>query len=68
MKGETMTNGTNAPARPQFEGQIVKFKSPHSDATLYDICRVNPRYGWLEWCALNNPTDAQKNDAIWIES
>lgn len=63
-----MKNGTNAPARPKFEGQIVKFKSPHSNATLYDICKINPRYGWLEWWALNAPTNAQKSAAMWIES
>ena len=61
-----MKTGTNAPIRPQFEGQIVKFKSPHSNAILYDICRVNDRYGWLEWHALNDPTEAQKNDAFWV--
>lgn len=58
---------TNAPTRPQFEGQIVKFKSPHSSATLYDICRVNPKYGWLEWYALNDPSDAQRRAAFWVE-
>ena len=62
-----MQTGTNAPTRPQFEGQIVKYKSPHANVTLYDICKVNPKYGWLEWWALNNPTDAQKHDAMWIE-
>ena len=62
-----MTNGTNAPIRPQFEGQIVKFKSPYSNVTLYDICRVNHKHGWLEWHALNDPNDDQKRDAFWVE-
>ena len=58
-----MHSGTNAPTRPQFEGQIVKFKSPHSNAVLYDICKRNPKYNTLEWWALNEPTDQQKADA-----
>ena len=62
-----MKNGTNAPMRPQFEGQIVKFKSPYANVILYDICKRNEKYGWLEWWALNNPTNAQKNNAVWTE-
>jgi len=58
-----MHSGTNAPTRPQFEGQIVKFKSPHSNAVLYDICKRNLKYGNLEWWALNEPTNQQKADA-----
>jgi len=57
--------GTNAPMRPEFEGQIVKFKSPHADVILYDIAVRNERYGHLEWWALNEPTDAQIKDAFW---
>jgi hypothetical protein len=56
---------TNAPTRPQFEGQIVKFKSPYSNVILYDICKINTKYGWLEWWALNDPTEKQKNEAMW---
>jgi len=56
-------NGTNAPARPTHEGQIVRFKSPHSSAILYDIARKNQKYGFLEWWALNDPTEQQKLDA-----
>lgn len=50
-----MTNGTNAPAKPQFEGQIIKFKSPRADVWLYDIAVRNEKYGWLEWYAINDP-------------
>lgn len=50
-----MTNGTNAPAKPQFEGQIIKFKSPHADVWLYDIAVRNEKYGWLEWYAISDP-------------
>lgn len=57
--------GTNAPMRPKFEGQIVKFKSPHADVILYDIAVRNERYGHLDWRALNEPTDAQIKDAFW---
>lgn len=60
-----MTNGTNAHSRPQFEGQIVKFKSPHADVVLYDICRRNAKYGNLEWWALNEPTPEQVSAAFW---
>ncbi len=56
-------NGTNAPIRPQFDGQIVKFKSPHAAVILYDQARRNPKYGHLEWCALNDPTIQQIADA-----
>jgi hypothetical protein len=49
---------TNAPCRPQFEGQIVKFTSEHG-VTLYDIAKRNPKYGNLEWWALNEPTADQ---------
>lgn len=62
-----MKTGTNAHSRPQFEGQIVKFKSPHADVTLYDICKVNPKYGYLEWWAINDPTDDQKKNAMWVD-
>lgn len=53
----------NAPCKPQFEGQIVKFKSPLADVTLYDIAKLNPKYGNLEWWALNAPTETQKANA-----
>jgi len=55
--------GTNAPTRPQFDGQIVKFKSPHAAVMLYDQARRNPKYGHLEWCALNEPTAQQITNA-----
>jgi hypothetical protein len=60
-----MRNGTNAPTKPEFEGQIVKFKSPHSDATLYDIAKRNEKYGCLEWYALNEPTAEQMQHAFF---
>jgi hypothetical protein len=60
-----MKTGTNAPTKPKFEGQIVKFKSPHADVILYDIAKRNEKYGWLEWYALNEPTDHQCKDALW---
>jgi hypothetical protein len=53
------TTGTNATVKPQFEGQIVAFKSPHANVTLFDICKRNPKYGNLEWWALNDPTPEQ---------
>lgn len=58
--------GTNAPYKPAFEGQVVKFKSPHSDAILFDIAKRNPKYGYLEWCALNEPTTEQQHDALFV--
>jgi hypothetical protein len=58
-----MIKGTNAPARPEIEGQIVSFKSPHSSVILYDIARKNQKYGFLEWFALNDPTPEQINQA-----
>lgn len=58
---------TNALSKPQFEGQIVKFKSPHANVILYDIAKRNEKYGWLEWWAINDPSDKQKNDAMWSE-
>jgi hypothetical protein len=60
-----MNNGTNAPCKPEFEGQIIKFKSPHADVVLYDICVRNKKYGYLEWNALNNPSDYQKKNSFW---
>ena len=56
--------GTNAKSQPQFEGQIVKFKSPHANVMLFDIARFNQKYDRLEWWALNEPTDQQKKSAI----
>ncbi len=59
-----MSTGTNARSKPLFEGQIVRFRSPHANNVwLYDVCRVNPKYGYLEWYALNDPTDQQKQQA-----
>ena len=60
-----MNTGTNAPTKPEFEGQIVKFKSPHSDAMLYDICKRNTKYGYLEWHSLNEPTAEQMQQAFF---
>lgn len=61
-----MTKGTNAPIKPLFEGQIVKFKSPFASVWLYDICKRNDKYGWLEWWVLNDPTEQQKNQAVEV--
>jgi hypothetical protein len=58
-----MHTGTNAKAKPQFEGQIVKFKSPHADVVLYDIAKLNTKYNRLEWWALNEPTTEQMQQA-----
>ena len=60
-----MNTGTNAPCKPQFENQIVKFKSPHANVILYDIAKRNEKYGWLEWQAINEPTENQRKDAMW---
>ena len=63
-----MKTGTNAPMKPQFEGQIVKFVSPHfSDVILFDIAVRNEKYGWLEWYALNEPTAQQRKSAFCSE-
>jgi hypothetical protein len=61
-----MKTGTNAQSKPLFEGQIVKFKSPHANVMLYDICKRNAKYGNLEWYALNDATFEQKQSAFWI--
>jgi len=61
-----MKTGTNAHSKPEFEGQIVKFKSPHANVWLFDICKRNAKYGFLEWWALNEPTNAQKQQAMQI--
>ena len=58
---------TNARSKPQFEGQIVKFKSPHADVVLYAVAKRNEKYGRLEWWAINNPSDQQKTAATWSE-
>jgi hypothetical protein len=63
MKSQRMIKGTNAPVRPEHEGEIVRFKSPHSSAILYDIARKNQKYGFLEWNALNEPTPEQIKQA-----
>lgn len=55
----------NAQSNPSFEGQIVKFKSPNADVWLYDIAKVNHKYGWLEWWALNDPTPEQMKGAMY---
>lgn len=57
---------TNAPSKPQFEGQIVSFASPHANVMLYDQARINPKYGHLEWRAINEPTNEQKDLAIFL--
>jgi hypothetical protein len=48
----------NAPSKPRFEGQVIKFVSEYG-AILYDVAKVNPKYGNLEWWALNEPTEYQ---------
>ena len=58
-----MKTGTNAPIRPSFNGQIVRFQSPHANVMLYDIARLNKKYNRLEWWALNEPTEEQTNRA-----
>lgn len=58
-----MNTGTNAKSKPLFEGQIVKFKSPHADVVLYDIAKLNTKYNRLEWWALNEPTLEQIKQA-----
>ena len=55
--------GTNAKSTPQFEGQIIMFKSPHANVMLFDIARFNRKYNRLEWWALNDPTPEQINQA-----
>jgi hypothetical protein len=45
--GKQMNTGTNAHSRPEFEGQVVKFKSPHANVVLYDIAKRNLKYGGL---------------------
>ena len=59
--------GMNAPTKPNHEGQIVRFKSPHAEVILYDIAKVNPKHGGLEWWALNDPTEDQINIAEGIQ-
>ena len=56
---------TNAPIKPQFEGQIVSFMSPHANVLLFDIARLD-KYGHLEWRAVNEPTDEQIDLAVFI--
>jgi hypothetical protein len=56
---------TNAPIKPQFEGQIVSFMSPHANVLLFDIARLD-KYGRLEWRAVNEPTDEQIDLAVFI--
>ena len=65
LKDIEMKQGTNAHSKPEFEGQIVKFKSPHADVVLYDIAKRNEKYGWLEWWAINDPSEIQIQDAMW---
>lgn len=62
-----MNAGTNAHSRPEFEGQIVKFQSPHADVVLYDIAKRNFKHGWLEWWAINEPTKEQIHLAMWAQ-
>jgi len=57
---------TNAQSKPEFEGQIVKFKSPYASVMLYDICKRNSKYSNLEWYALNDPTFEQKQAAFLL--
>jgi len=61
-----MQTGTNSPTKPQFDGQIVKFMSPHANVWLYDICKQNAKYGSLEWWALNDPTPEQIAQAVEV--
>ena len=56
---------TNAPIKPQFEGQIVSFVSPHANVMLFDIARFD-KYGRLEWRAINNPSDEQIDLAVFL--
>jgi hypothetical protein len=56
-------HGTNAPTKPNHDGQIIRFKSPHADVMLFDIAKINKKYGTLEWWALNDPTEDQINRA-----
>lgn len=56
---EYINGGTNAPSRPEYEGQIVRFLSPYADVICYDIAKVNKKYGYLEWWGLIEPTEEQ---------
>lgn len=61
-------NGTNAPCKPQFESQIIKFISPHNaKVILYDIAKRNEKYGYLEWHAINEPSEYEINNAMWAD-
>lgn len=60
-----MNQGINAHSKPEFEGQIVKFKSPNADVILYDIAKRNEKYGYLEWCAINDPSEDEIKNAMW---
>ena len=59
-----MTGGINAPGRPQYEGQVVKFKAPTFNVWLYDVAKRNPKYGNLEWWAISEPTEEQQVNAM----
>ena len=61
-----MKVGTNAQSKPEREGQIVKFISPHNaQVVLYDIAKWDKKYKCLAWWALNEPTEEQLNNAVW---
>ena len=60
---EYIHGGTNAPTRPQYEGQIAKFLSPYADVVCYDIAKTNKKYGHLEWWGLIDPTEDQIKQA-----
>lgn len=50
--------GTNCSIKPVFEGQLVRFRSPDCrEVWLFDRAVRNPKYGNLEWHAVN-PDDS----------
>jgi hypothetical protein len=65
------SESTNASSKPQFEGQAVKYFSPHcSEIILVDVARKNRTYGHLEWWAMT-PLDVGYEHALhkaqWAE-
>lgn len=62
-------NGCNAPSKPQYVGQLVKFRSPHRhDVILVDEAFINEKYGYLEWRAVNPGDDnygSKLDSAVW---
>jgi len=60
-----LVKGLNTTAKPTYEGELIKFKSPFADVWLLDEAVKNSTYGYLEFIAVN-PWDIDYDKKLTI--